>query len=71
MWDSLESNPHHIVYYYKGIDIKINMKEITLTHLSPTRIPGKTSSDMLWTLRGILGPPDPKVQSPVQSFKIW
>ena len=25
------------------------------SHLSPTRIPGKTSSDILWTLRGILG----------------
>ena len=35
------------------------------THLSPTRIPGKTSSDILWTLRGILGLPAPKLQSPV------
>ena len=35
------------------------------THLSPTRIPGKTSSDILWTLRGILGLPALKLQSPV------
>lgn len=42
-----------------------DMKEITSTHLSPTRIPGKTSSDILWTLRGILGLPARKLQYPI------